>query len=138
MIKKAQYESIAECIRSDQVSAPEIVELFEDGKFLKWYRKKYNLNSDREETSQKEWLKGYNKWKEKSKKEIDYHRYWQKRAEEAEDKLKSRDYTKQHDYKFLVDENKKLHKEVDELKQDNKRLAYHIEDRINRTRKAGM
>ena len=26
---------------------------------------------------------------------------------EAEDKLKSRDYTKQHDYKFLVDENKK-------------------------------
>ena len=52
--------------------------------------------------------------------------------------MRSRDYTKQHDYKFLVDENKKLHKEVDELKQDNKRLAYHIEDRINRTRKAGM
>ena len=68
MIKKDQYESIAECIRSDQVSAPEVVELFEDGKFLKWYRKKYNLNSD-EETSQKEWLKGYHKWKGKSKKE---------------------------------------------------------------------
>ena len=68
MIKKDQYESIAECIRSDQVSAPEIVELFEDGKFLKWYRKKYNLNSD-EETPQKEWLKGYHKWKGKSKKE---------------------------------------------------------------------
>ena len=65
MIKKDQYESIAECIRSDQVSAPEIVELFEDGKFLKWYRKKYNLDSDREETSQEEWLEGYSKWKTK-------------------------------------------------------------------------
>ena len=69
MIKKDQYESIAECIRGDQVSAPEIVELFEDGKFLKWYRKKYNLNSDREENSQKEWLEGYHKWKAKTKKE---------------------------------------------------------------------
>ena len=65
MINKDQYEAIAECIRSDQVSAPEVVELFEDGQFLKWYRKKYNLNSDREETSQQEWLEGYNKWKTK-------------------------------------------------------------------------
>ena len=64
-IKKDQYEAIADCIRSDQVSAPEVVELFEDGKFLKWYRKKYDLDSDREETSQKEWLEGYNKWKTK-------------------------------------------------------------------------
>ena len=69
MIKKDQYESIAECIRGDQVSAPEVVELFEDGKFLKWYKKKYDLNSDQEETSQQEWLEGYNKWKGKSKKE---------------------------------------------------------------------
>ena len=69
VIKKDQYESIAECIRSDQVSAPEVVELFEDGKFLKWYKKKYNLNSDREETSQQEWLEGYAKWKAKTKKE---------------------------------------------------------------------
>ena len=68
MIKKDQYELIAECIRGDQVSAPEIVELFEDGKFLKWYRKKYNLNSD-EDTPQREWLEGYHKWKGKSKKE---------------------------------------------------------------------
>ena len=65
MIKRDQYESIAECIRSDQISAPEVVELFEDGKFLKWYKKEYNLNSDREETSQQEWLEGYNKWKTK-------------------------------------------------------------------------
>ena len=65
MIKKDQYESIADCIRSDQVSAPEVVELFEDGKFLKWYRKKYNLDSDREDTPQEEWIEGYNKWKTK-------------------------------------------------------------------------
>ena len=63
VIKKDQYESIAECIRSDQVSAPEVVELFEDGKFLKWYKKKYNLDSDREETSKEEWVDGYEKWK---------------------------------------------------------------------------
>ena len=69
MIKKSDYEAIADCIRSDQVSAPEVVELFEDGKFLKWYRKKYNLNSDQEETSQEEWLEGYAKWKAKTKKE---------------------------------------------------------------------
>ena len=69
MIKKDQYEAIADCIRSDQVSAPEVVELFEDGQFLKWYKKKYNLNSDRDKTSQEEWLKGYHEWKGKSKKE---------------------------------------------------------------------
>ena len=62
----------------------------------------------------------------------------QQKIKELEAILRSQDYTKQHDYKFLVDENKKLHKEVDEVKQDNKRLAHHIEDRINRSRKAGM
>ena len=62
----------------------------------------------------------------------------QARIKELETILRSRDYTKQHDYKFLVNENKKLHKEVDEIKQDNKRLAHHIEDRIDRSRKAGM
>ena len=54
------------------------------------------------------------------------------------DLVKSKDYTKHHDYKFLVDENKKLHKEVDDLKHDNKRLARHVEDQIDRTRKAGF
>ena len=62
----------------------------------------------------------------------------QQKIKELETVLRSRDYTKQHDYKFLVDENKKLHKEIDEIKQDNKRLAHHIEDRIDRARKAGM
>ena len=39
-IKKADYQNYADCIRSDQVSAPEIVELFEDKEFYKWYKKK--------------------------------------------------------------------------------------------------
>ena len=69
MIKKEEYERIAECIRGDQMSAPEVADLFEDGKFLKWYRKKFNLDSDRDEMSQEEWLEGYHKWKGKSKKE---------------------------------------------------------------------
>ena len=63
MIKKDQYETIAECIRGEQMSAPEVAELFEDSKFYKWYKKEYNLASDREETSQEEWIKGYKKWK---------------------------------------------------------------------------
>ena len=63
MIKKDQYESIAECIRGEQMSAPEVAELFEDSKFYKWYKKEYNLDSDREETSQEEWVDGYKKWK---------------------------------------------------------------------------
>ena len=62
----------------------------------------------------------------------------QRWVRKVEDKLKSRDYTRQHDYKFLVDENKKLHKEVDELRRDNKNLANHVEDQMNRRRKAGM
>jgi len=55
--------------RSDQVSAPEIVELFEDGQFLKWYKKEYNVRTERDDTPQKEWLEGYHSWKGKTKKE---------------------------------------------------------------------
>ena len=63
MIKKDNYERIAECIQGEQMSAPEVAELFEDGKFYKWYRKKYNLNSDRDDTPQEEWMEGYKEWK---------------------------------------------------------------------------
>ena len=62
----------------------------------------------------------------------------QQKIKELEAILKSRDYTKQHDYKFLVDANKKLNKEVDELRRDNKMLARHAEDRMDKSRKAGM
>ena len=64
-IKKDQYERIADCIRGDQMSAPEVAELFEDGQFLKWYKKEYNISTERDDTPQKEWLEGYNKWKTK-------------------------------------------------------------------------
>ena len=65
MIKKDNYERIAECIRREQMSAPEIAELFEDDKFLKWYKKEYNIRTNRDDTPQKEWIEGYNKWQTK-------------------------------------------------------------------------
>jgi len=40
-IKKDNYEATAECIVTEQVSAPEIVELFKDKKFYKWYQLNY-------------------------------------------------------------------------------------------------
>ena len=58
--------------------------------------------------------------------------------ETNEKEVKNLKWIKDHDYIFLVDENKKLHKEVKELKADNKKLASEIDDRIARTRKAGM
>lgn len=64
-IKKDNYERIAECIRGDQMSAPEVAELFEDGHFLKWYKKEYNIRTKRDDTSQEEWLEGHHKWKTK-------------------------------------------------------------------------
>ena len=35
------YQNMADCIRSDQVPATEIVEIFTDKQFYKWYKKKY-------------------------------------------------------------------------------------------------
>ena len=39
-----EYESLAVCIRSDQVPAEEIAELFTDKAFYKWYKKTYWSN----------------------------------------------------------------------------------------------
>ena len=39
------YQDMANCIRSDQVPANEIAEIFTDKLFYKWYKKKY-LNSN--------------------------------------------------------------------------------------------
>ena len=36
-----EYQSLADCIRSDQVPASEIAEIFTDKAFYKWYKKKY-------------------------------------------------------------------------------------------------
>ena len=51
---------------------------------------------------------------------------------------KSKDYFRDPDYKFLVEENRRLEEEKNELLIDNKKLAAQIEDRINRIRKSGM
>ena len=39
------YQDLADCIRSDQVPASEIVEIFTDKAFYKWYKKKYLKNN---------------------------------------------------------------------------------------------
>jgi hypothetical protein len=52
--------------------------------------------------------------------------------------LKSRDYTRQHDYQFLIDENRRLEEERNELLIDNKRLANQIDDQVSRLRKSGL
>ena len=62
-IKKDNYERIANCIRGEQMSAPEVADLFEDGKFLEWYKKEYNIRTERDDTPQEEWMEGYKEWK---------------------------------------------------------------------------
>ena len=57
---------------------------------------------------------------------------------ELEETLKSRDYTRQHDYQFLIDENRRLEEERNMLILDNKRLAHQIDDQVNRLRKGGL
>ena len=61
-IKKKAYTDLGECIVSDQVQAHKIAMYFEDGDFLKWYKKKY-FKKHPEETGHKDWLEGYWKWK---------------------------------------------------------------------------
>ena len=55
-----------------------------------------------------------------------------------EDCLNSRDYTRQHDYQFLIEENRQLEQERNEVVMDNKKLAHQVEDQLSRLRKAGM
>ena len=52
--------------------------------------------------------------------------------------LKSKDYFKDPDYKFLVDENHRLEQQYLEVAADNKKLAQQIEDKLNLLRKSGM
>ena len=40
-IKKSEYQDYADCIRSDQVSAAGVVELFKDKAFYKCYKQQY-------------------------------------------------------------------------------------------------
>ena len=52
--------------------------------------------------------------------------------------LKSKDYFEKPDYQFLVDENRRLEQERNELLIDNKKLAREVEDRVDQMRKSGM
>ena len=61
-----------------------------------------------------------------------------KEINDLKETLKSRDYTRQHDYQFLVDENRRLEEERNILTLDNKRLAHQIDDQVNKLRKAGV
>jgi hypothetical protein len=40
-IKKSEYQDIADCIKTDQVSSEAIAEYFDDEQFFKWFKKKY-------------------------------------------------------------------------------------------------
>ena len=52
--------------------------------------------------------------------------------------LKSKDYFKDPDYRYLIDENRRLEEERNELLMDNKKLAQQVEDKMNQLRKSGM
>ena len=59
-------------------------------------------------------------------------------VETLKETLKSRDYTRQHDYQFLINENRRLEEERNEVVMDNKKLAHQIDDQVDRLRKAGL
>ena len=47
-------------------------------------------------------------------------------------------YTKHHDYKFLVEENKRLTGELDQVKRDNKKLTQETNDMVAKFRDANF
>ena len=52
--------------------------------------------------------------------------------------VESLQYTKNHDYKFLVEENKRLTGELDQVKRDNKKLTQQINDMADKLRDASF
>ena len=84
----------------------------------------------------------------KDHKEIDYHRYWKdmyekehKLKQEVEGELtivKTITIDSSPEMKDAKKEITKLKKEICELRQDNRRLAHEVEDKVNRMRKSGM
>ena len=55
-----------------------------------------------------------------------------------EDSLRSKDYWRDPDYKFLVEENHRLEQQYLEVKADNIKMARQVDDQINKLRKAGL
>ena len=84
----------------------------------------------------------------KNHKEIDYHRYWKdmyekehKLRQEVEGELtivKTITIDSSPEMRDSKIEITKLKKEICELRQDNRRLAYEVEDKVNRMRKSGF
>ena len=67
------------------------------------------------------------------------------RIADLEESLKSKDYWRDPDYKFLVDENLNLRRRITELEQevletkaDNMNLAKQVEDKMDQLRKSGL
>ena len=60
------------------------------------------------------------------------------RIAELTDSLNSKDYFKDPDYKYLIEENRKLEEERNELLTDNKKLTAQVEDKMDQLRKSGM
>ena len=60
------------------------------------------------------------------------------RIADLTESLKSKDYFEKPDYKYLIEENRKLEEERNELLMDNRKLATQIEDKIDQLRKSGM
>jgi predicted phage-related endonuclease len=52
--------------------------------------------------------------------------------------IKNLQWVKEQDYIFLVDENKHLHKEIREIRNDNRKLSLQIEDKVNQLRRSGL
>ncbi len=55
-----------------------------------------------------------------------------------EETVKSKDYFKDPDFKFLVDENHRLEQQYLEVMADNKKLAKQIDDKMDQLRKSGV
>ena len=99
------------------------------------------LKGEAEVAKEKEGVKKY------KTKEIDYHRYW-KNMYEKEHKLRQEAEGETTIVKGIgmnspeIKDSKieitKLKKEICELRQDNRRLAYEVEDKVNRMRKSGF
>ena len=52
--------------------------------------------------------------------------------------VSSLQYTKHHDYKFLVEENKRLTGELGQIRDDNKKLTQQINDMADKLRDASF
>ena len=59
------------------------------------------------------------------------------KIEALEDTVRSKDYWRDPDYKFLVDENHRLEQQYLEVMANNKKLAQQVEDKMDQLRRSG-